>query len=49
MNLVPVINLPLGIIPLAVDHRINHKYLKLLNIPILNMAYTSQDQPYLEC
>ena len=28
-------DLPSGIIPLAVDHRIDHKYPKLLNIPLL--------------
>ena len=28
-----------GLIPLAVDHRIHHKYPKLLSIPILNTAY----------
>ena len=32
-------NLPLGLIPLAVDHKINHKYPKSLSIPILNTAY----------
>ena len=32
-------DLLLGLIPLAVHHRINHKYPKLLSIPILNMAY----------
>ena len=30
---------PSQFIPLAVDHKINHKYSKLLNIPILNMAH----------
>ena len=29
----------LDLIPLAADHKINHKYPKLLNIPILNTAY----------
>ena len=32
-------DLPLGLIPLAVDHKINHIYPKLLSIPILNTAY----------
>ena len=32
-------DLSLGLIPLAVDHRINHKCPKSLNIPILSMAY----------
>ena len=32
-------NLPLGIIPLAVDHKIDQKYPKSLNIPILNTTY----------
>ena len=33
-------DLPLGLIPLAVDHKINNKYPKSLHIPILNNAYT---------
>ena len=28
--------LPLGIIPMALDHKINHKYPKLLRIPLLS-------------
>ena len=28
-----------GLIPLAVDHRIHHKYPKLLSVPLLNTAY----------
>ena len=35
----PSNNLPLGLIPLAVDHTINQKYSKLLNISILTMAH----------
>ena len=31
-------DLPSDLIPLAVSHKINHKYPKLLNIPILNMT-----------
>ena len=31
-------DLPLGIIPLVVDQKINHKYPKLLSIPILNIT-----------
>ena len=31
-------DLPLGLIPLAVDHKINHKYQRLLSIPTLNTA-----------
>ena len=31
--------LPLGLIPVPVDHKIGHKYPKLLSIPILNTAY----------
>ena len=31
-------DLPLGLIHVTVNYRINHKYLKLLSIPILNMA-----------
>ena len=29
-------DLPSGIIPLAVDHKIDNKYSKVLNIPLLN-------------
>ena len=32
-------NLPLGIIPLVIEHNIDHKYPKSLGIPILNTAY----------
>ena len=31
--------LHLGLIPLVVDHKINHKYLKSLSRPILNTEY----------
>ena len=33
-------DLPSELIPLAVYHKINHKYPNLLNIPILNMAHS---------
>ena len=32
-------DLPLGLILLAVDHKIDHKYPKSLSIPMLNTAY----------
>ena len=32
-------DLPLGLVSLAFDHKIDHKYSKLLSIPILNTAY----------
>ena len=32
-------NLPLGIIPSAVNHKISHKYPKSLSLPVLNTAY----------
>ena len=34
-------NSPLGIITLAADHKINHKYPKLLKIPLLNMEHNT--------
>ena len=34
-------NLSPGIIPLAVDHKIDHKYLKLRQIPLLNMGHNT--------
>ena len=33
-------DLPSGFIPITIDRKINHKYPKLLNIPILNMVTT---------
>ena len=33
-------DLPSDLSPYAVDHKINHKYPKLLNIPILNTAHS---------
>ena len=40
-------NLSLGIIPLAVDHKISHNYPNLLNILIWHTAeFISQDQLY---
>ena len=36
---------PLDPIPLAVDHRINHKYPNLINLPILSMAHRRLDIP----
>ena len=38
-------DLPSGVIPLAVDHRIHHKYPKLLNIPLLNRDYDTVHVP----
>ena len=38
-------NLPGGLIPLVVDHKISHKYLKILNIPVLNISYNRVDIP----
>ena len=32
-------DLPSGIIPLSVDHKIGHKYPKLLKIPLLNTEH----------
>ena len=32
-------DLPLGLILLAVNQRIHHKYTELLNIPLLNIEY----------
>ena len=34
-------NLPPGIIPLAVDHKIDHKYPKLMHITLLNMEHNT--------
>ena len=34
-------DLPSGIIPLAVDHKIDHKYPKLLKIPLCNTEYNT--------
>ena len=33
-------DLPSNLIPLATDHKIKHRYPKLLNIPILNAAHS---------
>ena len=38
-------NLLSGIIPLAATHRIDHKYPKLLNIPLLNTEYDAVHIP----
>ena len=32
-------DLPDGLIPLAVNHKVNHTYSKLLKIPVLNTSY----------
>ena len=34
-------DLPLGLIPLVVDHKTDHKYPQLLCVPILNTVYDS--------
>ena len=38
-------DLPSGIIPLAVDHNIDHKYPKLLKIPLLNTEHSTVHIP----
>ena len=38
-------NLQPGVIPLAVDHKINHKYPKLLRISLLNTEHTTVQIP----
>ena len=38
-------DLPSGIIPLAFNRRIDHKYPKLLNIPLLNTEYNAVHIP----
>ena len=40
MSFVPANDLPLVLIPLAVDQKSNHKYSKLFNIPILNTVHS---------
>ena len=38
-------NLPPDIVPLAVDHTIDHKYPKLLKIPLLNIEHNTAHIP----
>ena len=38
-------DLPLDLIPLAVDDKINHKYPKSLSIPVFNTTYDRVDIP----